>query len=114
VHETQPVISPAKRFCRFGAGHEEHVGVGETPVFECDPNPSITPEGPGFTKHLLFQITRNTRRMVQTSLFLTQVWRVNVDDKPVLYQSNPSNPDPEDLQRLLGGASYERCTATGN
>jgi hypothetical protein len=33
--------------------------------------------------------------MVQTSLFLTQVWKVNVDAKPLLYQSDPSNTDPE-------------------
>jgi hypothetical protein len=26
-----------------------------------------------------------------------QVWRVNVDVKPLLYQSDPSNPDPEDI-----------------
>jgi hypothetical protein len=34
--------------------------------------------------------------MVQTSMLLTQVWRGNVDVKPLLYQSDPSNPDPED------------------
>jgi hypothetical protein len=34
--------------------------------------------------------------MVQTLLFLTQLWRGNVDVKPLLYQSYPSNPDPED------------------
>jgi hypothetical protein len=37
--------------------------------------------------------------MVQTSMFLTQVWRGNVDVKPFLYQSDPSNPDPEDIIR---------------
>jgi hypothetical protein len=35
--------------------------------------------------------------MVQTSLFLTQVWRGNVDVNPLLYQSDSSNPDPEDI-----------------
>jgi hypothetical protein len=35
--------------------------------------------------------------MVHTSMFLTQVWRVNVDVKLFLYQSDPSNPDPEDI-----------------
>jgi hypothetical protein len=29
--------------------------------------------------------------------FLTQVWRGNVDVKPFLYQSDPSNPDPEGI-----------------
>jgi hypothetical protein len=73
THQTFPKksISTANRFCRFGAGHEEHVGVGDTPGFDCDPNPSITPEGHGFTNHLVFWSPRNTRRMVQTFLFLT-------------------------------------------
>jgi hypothetical protein len=30
-------------------------------------------------------------------MFLTQVWRGNVDVKPLLYQSDPSNPYPEDI-----------------
>jgi hypothetical protein len=84
LDEIQPAISTAKGFCRFGAGHEEHVGVRDTPGFECDPHISVTPEGHDFTKHLVFQSPRNTRRMVQTSLYLTQVWRENVDVKPFL------------------------------
>jgi hypothetical protein len=35
--------------------------------------------------------------MVQTLLFLTQVWRGNGDVKPFLYQSDPSNTYPEDI-----------------
>jgi hypothetical protein len=34
LNEIQPAISTAKRFCQFGAGHEEHVGIGDTPGFE--------------------------------------------------------------------------------
>jgi hypothetical protein len=97
LNEIQSAISSAKIFCRFGAGHEEHVGVGDPPGFECDTNPSITPEGHRFTKHLVFWSPRNTRRMVHTSMFLTQVWRGNMDVKPLLYQLDPSNPDPEDI-----------------
>jgi hypothetical protein len=89
------VASKAKRFCRFGAGHEETVGKGDTPGFKCNSKPTITLDGRGFTKHNVFKSPRNTRRMVQTSMFLTQVWRGNVDVKPLLYQSDPSNPDPE-------------------
>jgi hypothetical protein len=96
VHEIQPVTSTAKRFFQSSAGHDDHVGVGDTPGFECDPNTSITAKGNGFTKHLVFWSPRNRRRMVQTSFFLTQVWRGNVVVKPLLYQSDPSN-DPEDI-----------------
>jgi hypothetical protein len=35
--------------------------------------------------------------MVHNSMFLTQVGRGNVDVKPLLYQSDPSKPYPEDL-----------------
>jgi hypothetical protein len=37
--------------------------------------------------------------MVQTTMFLTQVWRGNVDVKPLLYQSDPLNPDPDPEDR---------------
>jgi hypothetical protein len=60
LNDIQPAISTTHIFCRFGAGHKEHVEVGNTPGFECDPNPSITPEGHGFTKHLLFWSPRKT------------------------------------------------------
>jgi hypothetical protein len=93
--DIHPAKSTAKRFCLFG--HEDHVGVGDTPGFECNTHPSITSEGHGFTKHLVFRSSRNTRRMVHTSLYLTQVWRGNVDVKPLLYHSDPSNTDPEDI-----------------
>jgi hypothetical protein len=95
--EPQETISKAKRLCRFGAGHEETVGKGDTPGFECNSKPTITLDGHGFTKHKFFKSPRNTRRMVQNSMFLTQVWRGNVDVKPLLYESDPSNPDPEDI-----------------
>jgi hypothetical protein len=35
--------------------------------------------------------------MVHTSLYITQVLRGNVDVKPLLYQSDPSNRDPENI-----------------
>jgi hypothetical protein len=95
--EPQETISKAKICCRFGAGHEETVGKGDTPGFECNSKPTITQDGRGFTKHKVFKSPMNTRRMVQTSMFFTQVWRGNVDVKPLLYQSDPSNPYPEDI-----------------
>jgi hypothetical protein len=57
----------------------------------------ITQEGHGFIQHLVLRGPRNTRRMVQTSIFLSQVWRANVDVKPLLYQSDPTNTNPEDI-----------------
>jgi hypothetical protein len=59
--EPQETISKEKRFCRFGAGHKETVGKGDTPGFECNYKPTITLEGRGFTKHKVFKSPRNTR-----------------------------------------------------
>jgi hypothetical protein len=59
--EPQDTISKAKKFCRFGAGHEETVGKGDTPGFECNSKPNITLECHGFTKHKVFKSPRNTR-----------------------------------------------------
>jgi hypothetical protein len=44
-----------KRFCQFGAGDEEHLGAGDTPVFECDLNPCITLEGNGLKEIFYFR-----------------------------------------------------------
>jgi hypothetical protein len=41
--------------------------------------------------------------MIQTSLFLTQVWRGNADIKPLLYFSDPRIPDVSDI---LGVVDY--------
>jgi hypothetical protein len=62
--EPQETISKAKIFCRFGAGHEETVGKGDTPGFECNSKPTITLEGHGFTKHKVLKSPRNTRLMM--------------------------------------------------
>jgi hypothetical protein len=95
--EPQETISKAKKCCCFGAGHEKTVGKGDTPGFKYNSKPTITLDGHGFTKHKeVFKSPKNTRQLVQTSMFLTQLWRGNVDVKPLLYQSDPSNPDPED------------------
>jgi hypothetical protein len=38
-------------------------------------------------------LKRNSSRMVQSSLFLTPVWRANNDVQLLLYDSDPTNPD---------------------
>jgi hypothetical protein len=57
----------------------------------------ITQEGHVFTQNLVFRGTINTRYMVQTSLFLSHIWRGNVDVKPLLYQSDCNNQNPEKI-----------------
>jgi hypothetical protein len=71
-----------KRFCIFGAGNDETAGKGDTPGFEYNTSPTIEQEGHGFKQHLVFWRARNTKRMFHASLFLSQVWRGNMDVKP--------------------------------
>ena len=81
------------RYCRFGAGYEKNFGKGDTPGFECLEKPMISIEGNGLHRKKTFLCKRNTKRMNQVSLFLSQIWRGNVDIKPLLYFSHPIVPD---------------------
>jgi hypothetical protein len=57
----QETISKANILCCFRAGHEETVGKGDTPGFECNSKPTITLDIHRFTKHKVFKNPRNTR-----------------------------------------------------
>ena len=87
----------AHRECRFNAGIEHTPGKGDTPGFTLQENASVASVGHGFTSRKEFRCKRNTRRLNQTSLYLAQIWRGNVDIKPLLYNSNPLYPDYEDI-----------------
>ena len=86
-----------RRECRFNAGIEETAGKADTPGFKLQTKATITDVGHGFTFRKEFRCKRNTRRLNQTSLYLAQIWRGNVDIKPLLYKSNPLYPDYEDI-----------------
>ena len=91
------------RCCHFDCGEEEHYGKGDTPGFKLLSKSRVVVDGHGLNKKKMFLCQRNTRHMIQTSLFLTQVWRGNADIKPLLYYSDPRIPDVSDI---LGVVDY--------
>jgi hypothetical protein len=46
------------------------------------------------------EMPRNHPRIVQSSVDLLQSWRGNCDIQVILYESDPDNPDPEDVARV--------------
>ncbi len=79
-----------KRYCRSGCGKESTEGSASTPGFKLSQKACISREMNGTYK---LNLKRNSSRMVQSSLFLTPVWRANNDIQLLLYDSDPTNPD---------------------
>jgi hypothetical protein len=46
------------------------------------------------------ELPRKNRRTVQSSLFLLRGWRANCDVQLILYDSDPTNPDCEELAKV--------------
>ncbi len=46
------------------------------------------------------ELPRNNKRTVQSSLYLLQGWRANCDIQLILYDSDPTNPDCEELAKV--------------
>ena len=91
------IFSKRCRICRFGAGKEMNSGKGDTPGFPLQSHPTIDVEGQGLFQRKIYKSVRTSSRLNQTSLYMTQLWRGNVDVKPLLYFSNPMHPDMEDI-----------------
>ena len=51
----------------------------------------------GFKK---IEMPRNHPRIVQSSVDMLHSWRGNCDVQVILYESDPDNPDPEDVARV--------------
>jgi hypothetical protein len=79
-----------KRYCRSGCGKEVSEGSAITPGFKLLHKACISREMNGTYK---LNLKRNSSRMVQSSLFLTPLWRANNDVQLLLYDSDPTNPD---------------------
>ena len=46
------------------------------------------------------ELPRNNKMTVQSSLYLLQGWRANCDIQLILYDSDPTNPDCEELAKV--------------
>lgn len=59
--------------------------------------PKIVRDVRGFNR---LEIPRDNRRTVQSSTYMLQGWRANCDIQILLYESDPSNPDPADVAKV--------------
>ncbi len=89
--------SKKRRVCRSGAGIEETEGKGDTPGFVLRNEPKIVKDVRGFNR---LELPRENRRTVQSSLHLLRGWRANCDVQLILYDSDPTNPDCEELAKV--------------
>jgi hypothetical protein len=89
--------SKKRRVCRSGAGIEKIEGKGDTPGFILRDEPKIVKDVRGFDR---LELPRNNRRTVQSSLYLLRGWRANCDVQLILYDSDPTNPDCEELAKV--------------
>jgi hypothetical protein len=85
------------RECRCGAGVECTPGKGDTPGFKLREKPAIVPDKRGFRR---IELTRNHKRVVQSSLDLLRSWRGNCDFQILLYDCDPNTPDPSEIARV--------------
>lgn len=86
-----------RRYCRAGAGVEQDYGKGNTPGFPLRDSPEMVRDFRGFMR---LELPRNHRRILQTSLWLSQGWRANCDIQFLLYDCDPSFMDPSDIAKV--------------
>jgi hypothetical protein len=87
----------APRYCRAGAGDEATVNKCDTPGFALRSAAAITRDQRDFLK---LDLPRNNLRLHQTPLHVLRGWRGNCDVKILLYNSQTSNPDLEEIAQV--------------
>lgn len=79
------------RYCRVGSGEENTVGKNDTPGFEYCSHDKIKFDSRNFN---FLQLKRtNSTRFLQSSMTGLQSWRVNMDVKVLIYDTDPDCPD---------------------
>lgn len=97
THKNAKGPDKKKRTCRSGAGTEKTEGKADTPGFEVRDVSTIVRDSRGFRKVLL---KRNHQRVVQTSTDMVQSWRGNCDVQIMLYDCDPTAPDPMEIAKV--------------
>ena len=90
----------------MGAGFEENIGKGDTPGFQTHEDDRIERDDRGHNK---WEPKRNSNRMVTTSLHCVRSWRGNCKVDIILYNSDPENPDPQDVANVADYAVSYSC-----
>ena len=95
--ESEDRISKKRKVCRCGAGVEETVDKCNTPGFPLRDKFKLVRDLQAFDR---LELPRNHRRIVATSQWLVQGWRANCDIQILLYEGDPSCPDPDEIARV--------------
>ena len=59
--------------------------------------PAVVQEGDGTHKRKIFKCASNSKRLNQTSIYLSQICRGNIDINPMHYFTNPLHPSMKDI-----------------
>src|SRR5688572_25392544 len=86
-----------RKVCRCAAGVEETPNKCNTPGFPIRKEPTFVRDLRGFDR---LELPWNDRRIVVSSGWLLQGWRANCDIQVLLYQCDPSEPNPEEIARV--------------
>ena len=86
--------SRKRRVCKFGCGVETTYGKCDTPGFRQRESNSIVTDLRGYTR---LELKRQSKRILQSSIYALQSWRANCDIQIMLYNTDPTNPDPSEL-----------------
>jgi hypothetical protein len=98
----------ACRMCRCGFGVEKTAMKCDTPGMHPRQKAEIKRDLRGYDRVELPR-KEGDRWVVQSSMFLAQAWRANCDLQILLYDSDPDNPEPEDVGRVTDYIVAYQC-----
>ena len=88
----------SRKYCRVCAGEEITVGSGDTPGFCLQSEDTLEKYYRGLKK---LQLKRsNSRKFIQSSMSFLQSWRANCDVKVLIYDTDPTFPDLEEISNV--------------
>ena len=90
-------INGKGRWCNKTCSHEKTPGCGDTPGFRIIDEASVTNDLRGYMK---LELPRNHPRIVQTSIFLLQGWRANVDIQLLLYEGDMQSTSTSEISQI--------------
>ena len=85
------------RWCNKTCSHEKTSGQGDTSGYKIINKPVIIRDPRGYNK---LELPRNHPRVIQTSMFLVQGWRANVDIQLLLYDDNITKTTASDVAQI--------------
>jgi len=81
----------------MGCGKESKPNKCDTPGWKLRDSDTIDNDIRGFKRMFL---KRNHPKFIQTSLHCVQSWRANCDISILIYESDPKNPDPNEIAKV--------------